>query len=73
MPIVDDIIRTAQSGRASTVYKVGEKSTSKGIPFDVQLSIDQEFKKTLLKGVGIFSIGVFAGIATGIVVSKIAK
>lgn len=73
MGVVDQIIKTAQEGRASTVYKVGEKSASKGIPFDVQLSIDKDFKNTLLKSVGIFSAAVAAGICTGIVISKIAK
>jgi hypothetical protein len=70
MGVVDDIIRTAQSGRASTTYKVGEKSTSKGLPIDVQLSIDQDFKKTILKGVAIFSGGVALGIAAGFIITK---
>jgi hypothetical protein len=70
MSVVDEIIKTAQSGRAATTYKVGSKSGNKGLPIDVQLSIDQDFKKTIFKGVAIFSGGVALGIAAGFIITK---
>lgn len=70
MSVIENIIRTAQTGRASTTYKVGEKSTSSGIPFDVKLSLDEDFKNTIIKGVSIFSLGVAAGITAGIAIKK---
>jgi len=50
-------------------YVIGAKD-SKPLPVNVQLSIDKDFKNTLFKVVGILSIGVMGGIATGIVISK---
>jgi hypothetical protein len=59
-------IKDAVAKKATYNYKVGEKDTGGGIPFSVRLSIDPDFKKTVLMSVGIFSAGVAAGIATGI-------
>jgi hypothetical protein len=71
MGIVDTLVKTAISGRASTAYKVGGKPS--GIPFDVKLSLDQDFKKTVIKGVTIFTGGVCLGIAAGIIISNSKK
>lgn len=49
-------------------YKVGEKSGP--IPFDVKLSLDADFKKTLITSVAIFSIGVGLGVLAGFVITK---
>ena len=68
MGMIDNIIRTATTGRAATSYKVG--GAPSGIPFDVKLSLDQDFKNTIIKGVTIFSFGVAAGIAIGIIIKK---
>jgi hypothetical protein len=71
MPLVNTVKTLVKNKRIPYNYKVGEKSSA--MPFDVKLSIDQDFKKTLLKAVSIFSLGVAGGIATGIVISKFKK
>lgn len=44
-------------------YVVGGKETPSAIPFDVKLSLDKDFKKTVLISVGLISLGIAAGIA----------
>lgn len=58
---------------AQTVMVGGKPTKSSGVPVDVKLAIDPEFKKTLITVVGILSVGIGAGIATGIVISKARK
>jgi len=62
------IVNTITSQRIPANYTVG--GTSKGVPFDVKLSIDPDFKKTIIKGVTIFSGGVAIGIIAGFAIKK---
>lgn len=54
-------------------YKVGEKSSGAGLPVKVTLALDPDFKKTLIKGLAIFSISVGVGVAVGVAVAKPKK
>jgi len=67
------IVNTAATGRVPYNYVVGAKDTGKGLPFDVKLSIDPDFKNTLIKGVSIFSGGVALGIIAGFAIKKARK
>ncbi len=69
MGVIDTIKKAATSGRIPYTYKVGEKG-GKPMPFDVKLSIDADFKKTVIKSVTIFSLGIAAGIVAGFVITK---
>jgi hypothetical protein len=72
MPVIDlikNIGTSIRSGRIPYNYKVGSKSKS-SLPVDVKLSLDQDFKKTIVKSVTIFAVGTALGIAAGIVISK---
>ncbi len=69
----DQIKKTVQGGRLPYNYKVGEKSTGGALPFDVKLSIDQDFNKAVTKWVTIGFAGVGLGIAAGIVIAKVIK
>jgi hypothetical protein len=51
-------------------YTVGAKDDGKGLPFDVTLSLDADFKKTIIKAVTIGAVGIGLGIAAGIFISK---
>lgn len=61
-----DLKNTIAKATQGYTYTVGAKDSGGGIPFNVKLALDTDFKKTLLKAVGIFSIGVAGGIAVGI-------
>jgi hypothetical protein len=65
-----DILKT---GRIPYNYKVGSPSSGKPMPFDVKLSIDPDFKRTIIKCVTIGTIGLGIAVATGIVLSKRKK
>ena len=54
-------------------YMVGGKEEGKGLPVDVRLSLDAEFKRTIIKSVFIGSAGIALGIAAGIVISESDK
>lgn len=54
-------------------YIVGGKSDGKALPVDVRLSLDPDFKKTIIKSVSIAAIGIGAGIAAGIAISEATK
>lgn len=74
--IIDTLKKKASDAIAKKTaynYKVGTKDSGGGIPFSVKLSIDEDFKKAVIKSVTIFSIGVGAGIAAGIVIRKVKK
>jgi hypothetical protein len=58
------------AGRVPYNYIVGSKGTSKGLPFDVRLSIDKEFNKAVTKWVTIGAGGVALGIIAGFVLTK---
>ena len=64
------ISRAVTSGRMPYNYIVGEKGTSKGLPFDVKLSIDANFNKAVTKWVTIGAAGVGLGIVAGFIISK---
>jgi hypothetical protein len=51
-------------------YVIGAKSTSKGVPVDVRLSLDTELQKTVLKTTAIIGTSIFLGVVTGFVISK---
>lgn len=51
-------------------YVVGSKSESSGLPVNVKLSVDPDFKKALIKMAAIFTIGIGTGVAVGIAVAK---
>ncbi len=72
--------QTGSLGAGSTAlnafnYILGSKSdgTSNGVPVDVNVSIDQDLKNTILASVGILSIGLGLGVGAGIVISKRKK
>jgi hypothetical protein len=55
-------------------YVVGApKGENKGIPVEVKLSLDPDFKRTLVKSVIIASTGIALGIGAGIVISDMNK
>ncbi len=68
-----NLITQAASLVPQQKYVVGEKSKSSGIPLNVQVSIDKDFKNTLIKGIAILSLGVAAGTAAGIIISSNKK
>jgi hypothetical protein len=51
-------------------YTVGGKSSGNNIPVELTLKLDPDFKKTVIKGATILSIGIGLGIASGIVISN---
>jgi hypothetical protein len=51
-------------------YTVGSKSSSGGIPVNVNLNLDKDFKNTIYKTAGIISLGIAFGIFAGVVYSK---
>lgn len=67
MANVLDIIKT---GRLPYNYKVGEKSSGKPLPFDVKLSIDPQFRKTVLQSVGMLAGGIALGTIAGFLLTK---
>jgi 3-phosphoglycerate kinase len=74
MPIKNLVRNVKQAVRTNAIpynYVVGGKDS--GMNFNVKLSLDPDFKKTILKGVGIFSFALASGIATGIVVAEARK
>jgi hypothetical protein len=72
MSVINTIKKVATSGRIPYTYKVGEPA-GKPMPFDVKLSIDPDFKKTIIKGITIFSGGLALGIFAGFVFTSKSK
>lgn len=71
MSVIDNVKNIIKNKSVPYNYVVGQKSTgSSPIPFDVKLSIDPDFKKTVIKVGSIFSVGIALGIAAGIYSSK---
>lgn len=71
MSVIDQIKAVAKNGRIPYTYKVGEKS--KGMPFDVKLSVDADFKKAITKWVSIASAGIAGGIIAGFFLTRKKK
>lgn len=51
-------------------YKIGSKTGESGIPMNVKVSIDTDFKKTVIKGISILSGGIALGIIAGFLITK---
>lgn len=54
-------------------YVVGAPDSKTPIPFDVKLSLDKEFQKTILKSAFIFSGGILTGMALNAVLQGALK
>lgn len=63
------VLTTAASGRIPYNYVVGGPSSSSGVPVDMRLSLDPDFKKTILKGVAMLS----ASIVIATAIDKLSK
>lgn len=59
---VQQILNAAIQKRIPTTYTVGGKQSS-GIPMDIRLSLDPDFKKTVLIGTSMLSLGIAVGLA----------
>lgn len=68
MSVITDLIGKFIPPQTLTVG--GKTSSSSQIPVKVTLNLDPDFKKTLVKSVAILTIGIGAGIATGIIISN---
>lgn len=69
---IDTATSIVKNKRIPYNYIVGEKSSG-SLPFDVKLSLDPDFKKTIIKSVTILSIGIGLGTLAGIVISNSKK
>jgi hypothetical protein len=67
-----DIVKGITSGNGVPYnYKVGAPSSpSSGLPFNVKLSIDPNFQKTIVTVASIIAGGVALGTAVGIFIAK---